>query len=66
MNLLSKATSTTGIALMAIKKSDLHSSLWTLCDDPRGGMDASQYEREQRQKLFMIAEFLGALNRKEG
>ena len=30
---------------MAIKKSDLYSSLWASCDELRGGMDASQYER---------------------
>nr|WP_199302199.1 N-6 DNA methylase [Pseudanabaena cinerea] len=28
---------------MAIKKSDLYSSLWASCDELRGGMDASQY-----------------------
>ncbi len=27
---------------MAIKKSDLYSSLWASCDELRGGMDASQ------------------------
>ena len=29
---------------MAIKKSELYSSLWTSCDELRGGMDASQYK----------------------
>lgn len=29
---------------MAIKKSDLYSSLWKSCDELRGGMDASQYK----------------------
>jgi len=29
---------------MAIKKSELYSSLWKSCDDLRGGMDASQYK----------------------
>jgi hypothetical protein len=29
---------------MAIKKSDLYSSLWSSCDELRGGMDASQYK----------------------
>jgi PD-(D/E)XK nuclease superfamily len=29
---------------MAIKKSDLDSSLWASCDELRGGMDASQYK----------------------
>jgi type I restriction-modification system DNA methylase subunit len=28
---------------MAIKKSELYSSLWSSCDLLRGGMDASQY-----------------------
>jgi type I restriction enzyme M protein len=27
---------------MAIKKSDLYSSIWASCDQLRGGMDASQ------------------------
>jgi type I restriction enzyme M protein len=30
--------------LMAIKKSELYSSLWQSCDELRGGMDASQYK----------------------
>src|SRR5438132_1998 len=29
---------------MAIKKSELYSSLWNSCDELRGGMDASQYK----------------------
>jgi type I restriction enzyme M protein len=29
---------------MAIKKSELYSSLWQSCDELRGGMDASQYK----------------------
>jgi type I restriction enzyme M protein len=29
---------------MAIKKSDLYSSIWKSCDELRGGMDASQYK----------------------
>jgi type I restriction enzyme M protein len=29
---------------MAIKKSELYSSLWKRCDELRGGMDASQYK----------------------
>jgi type I restriction-modification system DNA methylase subunit len=36
---------------MAIKKSDLYSSLWALCDELRGGMDASQYKD---YVLFML------------
>jgi len=29
---------------MAVKKSELYSSLWKSCDELRGGMDASQYK----------------------
>jgi len=29
---------------MPIKKSELYSSLWSSCDELRGGMDASQYK----------------------
>ena len=29
---------------MAIKKSDLYSSLWASCDELRSGMDVSQYK----------------------
>jgi type I restriction enzyme M protein len=29
---------------MAIKKSELYSSIWASCDQLRGGMDASQYK----------------------
>ena len=29
---------------MAIKKSEIYSSLWASCDELRGGMDASQYK----------------------
>ena len=29
---------------MAIKKSELYSKLWKMCDELRGGMDASQYK----------------------
>lgn len=29
---------------MAVKKSELYSSLWESCDQLRGGMDASQYK----------------------
>jgi type I restriction enzyme M protein len=36
---------------MAIKKSDLYSSLWASCDLLRGGMDASQYKD---YVLFML------------
>lgn len=36
---------------MALKKSDLYSSLWASCDGLRGGMDASQYKD---YVLFML------------
>ena len=36
---------------MAIKKSDLYSSLWASCDELRGGMDASLYKD---YVLFML------------
>lgn len=36
---------------MALKKSDLYSSLWGSCDELRGGMDASQYKD---YVLFML------------
>jgi len=36
---------------MAIKKSELYSSLWAGCDELRGGMDASQYKD---YVLFML------------
>jgi len=36
---------------MALKKSELYSSLWARCDELRGGMDASQYKD---YVLFML------------
>ena len=36
---------------MAIKKSDLYTSLWASCDELRGGMDANQYKD---YVLFML------------
>jgi type I restriction enzyme M protein len=38
---------------MAIKKSELYSSLWSLCDGLRGGMDASQYKDYVLVLLFI-------------
>src|SRR2546428_14137088 len=37
---------------MAIKKSELYSSLWKSCDELRGGMDASQYKDYVLVMLF--------------
>ena len=45
---------------MALKKSQLYSSLWQSCDELRGGMDASQYKdyvragRLQRDKYARV------------
>ena len=38
---------------MAIKKSELYSSLWASCDELRGGMDASQYKDYVLVLLFV-------------
>lgn len=38
---------------MAIKKSELYSSLWAGCDELRGGMDASQYKDYVLVLLFV-------------
>ena len=38
---------------MALKKSNLYSSLWKSCDELRGGMDASQYKDYILTLLFM-------------
>ncbi|NOK58799.1 MAG: type I restriction-modification system subunit M [Chloroflexi bacterium AL-W] len=38
---------------MALKKSHLYSSLWSSCDELRGGMDASQYKDYILTLLFM-------------
>jgi len=52
---------------MALKKSQLYSSLWQSCDELRGGMDASQYKDYVLTLLFMkyvsdkYAGVLGAL-----
>ena len=37
---------------MALKKSELYSSLWSGCDELRGGMDASQYKDYVLVMLF--------------
>lgn len=38
---------------MALKKSELYSSLWKSCDELRGGMDASQYKDYVLALLFI-------------
>ena len=38
---------------MAIKKSELYTSLWASCDELRGGMDASQYKDYVLVLLFI-------------
>ena len=38
---------------MAIKKTELYSSLWASCDELRGGMDSSQYKDYVLTLLFM-------------
>src|SRR5579863_3649824 len=48
---LCSPTGATGTLGMALKKSDLYSSLWASCDELRGGMDASQYKD---YVLFML------------
>ncbi len=50
---------------MAIKKSELYSSLWKSCDELRGGMDASQYKDYILVLLFMkyVSDYREELNR---
>ncbi|NLY76609.1 MAG: SAM-dependent DNA methyltransferase, partial [Tissierellia bacterium] len=38
---------------MALKKSDLYSKIWQMCDELRGGMDASQYKDYVLTLLFV-------------
>lgn len=38
---------------MPLKKSDLYSSIWSACDELRGGMDASQYKDYVLFMLFL-------------
>src|SRR5437762_10149918 len=38
---------------MPLKKSQLYSSLWSSCDELRGGMDASQYKDYVLTLLFV-------------
>ena len=54
---LRHATSSRGLLpteqSMALKKSELYSSLWSSCDELRGGMDASQYKDYVLVLLFI-------------
>jgi type I restriction enzyme M protein len=43
----------TGARPVALKKSQLYSSLWASCDELRGGMDASQYKDYVLTLLFV-------------
>jgi type I restriction enzyme M protein len=38
---------------MALKRSELYSSLWSSCDELRGGMDTSQYKDYVLVLLFI-------------
>ena len=38
---------------MALRKSELYSSLWSSCDELRGSMDASQYKDYVLVLLFL-------------
>ncbi len=38
---------------MALKKSQIYTSLWQSCDELRGGMDASQYKDYILTLLFL-------------
>ncbi|MBV1870189.1 MAG: type I restriction-modification system subunit M [Gammaproteobacteria bacterium] len=58
---------------MAIKKTELYSSLWASCDELRGGMDASQYKNYILTLLFVkyvsdkyVHQKLGAIAIPEG
>ncbi|WP_367104229.1 type I restriction-modification system subunit M N-terminal domain-containing protein [uncultured Psychrobacter sp.] len=38
---------------MALKKTEIYSTLWASCDELRGGMDVSQYKDYVLTMLFM-------------
>jgi type I restriction enzyme M protein len=50
---------------MAIKKSELYSSLWASCDELRGGMDASMYKDYVLVLLFIkyVEIFIAYMNK---
>ena len=51
---------------MALKKSELYSSLWASCDELRGGMDASQYKDYVLVLLFVKYVSDKYANKKDG
>src|SRR5438094_638429 len=51
---------------MALKKSELYSSLWASCDELRGGMDASQYKDYVLVLLFVKYVTDKYANKKDG
>ena len=51
--IVSNVIESENLAPMAIKKSELYSSLWQSCDELRGGMDASQYKDYVLVLLFI-------------
>ncbi|MET3810230.1 type I restriction-modification system subunit M [Arthrobacter sp. UYEF3] len=53
MTTSTESGSTQGVRTVALKKSDLYSSLWKSCDELRGGMDASQYKDYILTMLFV-------------
>lgn len=53
MSTTNDSATTQGSRAVALKKSDLYSSLWKSCDELRGGMDASQYKDYILTMLFV-------------
>lgn len=53
MSTTNNSATTQGSRAVALKKSDLYSSLWKSCDELRGGMDASQYKDYILTMLFV-------------
>ena len=43
---------------MAVKKTELYSSLWASCDALRGGMDASQYKDPEKRTGCSFDDFI--------
>ena len=39
---------------MAIKKSELYSSLWKSCDELRGGMDADKFKCDSSDLIWQV------------